>query len=120
MKKKPFMLALMQSALVLTLLVAAPLAASAESASSQRADWNTLNGTQMTTDRVTEVTDADAALRDSVQRAMDSYSSVKVDAETGTVTLTGTVSSQAERDAAIQRARSISGVKAVKSELRVE
>lgn len=147
MKKKPVILALLQSALVVTLLVGAPLAADAEMheqkmpdgvgkpADAQlntppldnrmdrgRADVIEDSRVVTTPDRVLERTDADSALIDQVNRSLDSsgYSGVGVDATLGRVRLDGWVADEQQRDAIINNVQNVGGVRAVDSYLRLQ
>lgn len=70
-------------------------------------------------DRVTNKSDADMQLESQVGAALGSYKDIRVDADKGVVTLTGSVSSEQEKDAAISRAGAVSGVSSVNSDLQI-
>lgn len=141
MKKKPVILALLQSALVVTLLVGAPLAADAisdaqdnkmnrqpspaqippkdDTMSRPGASFDPNNPAMKEPDRVVSKTDRDSALEERVEKTLEPYN-VKVDAEEGIVRLTGTVDTMQQRDAIIQQTRGVGGVQSVESYLRVK
>lgn len=115
-------------ALTLAVLVSAPMAANAGGDSDRlnpqdpiwrnqfRSEWN--NPTFIKHDRVTNSTDADDALEEQVSSAVNSYW-IDTVAEKGIVTLSGTVDTMAERDAAIAAASSVPGVRYLNAKLGV-
>lgn len=63
---------------------------------------------------------SDSAVTDRVERALQSYKDVDVSTDKGVVKLTGSVKSNQDRDAAVTRTRSVSGVTQVKDELKID
>ena len=130
MKKKPVIIALLQSALALTLLVGTPILADASTADNRNPDLNPPYDDRITDneantkwnaeqkaipDRVTNVTERDRVVMDNVRRNLEPYHGITVEAEEGIVRLRGNVDTMQERDAIIQRARSAGGVMEVQS-----
>lgn len=63
--------------------------------------------------------DGDGKIKDSVHKALNPYEDVSISVDDGQVTLKGTVGGNGEKAEAISRARSVSGVRGVRDELRV-
>lgn len=138
MNKKNIIQVLAGSAMALLLFVSAPLAAGMnadkyEDNFEQRQYKqmpapmvNSIQGIEAapkidnpTPDRVTNRSDRDRALTEQVQRSLEPYSGVTVDSEQGIVRLRGHVDTMQERDAIIQRARSVGGVNSVEADINV-
>lgn len=64
-------------------------------------------------DRVLDRTDRDRAVIDRVERVLEPYNGLSVDAEQGTVFIRGTVDSTMDRNMIIDKARSVGGVRDV-------
>lgn len=125
MNRKTFFIGLLQGALAVTLLVGAPLTATADHMDKRNPAVatppmnNSISDTQPMSpmrnekgspDRVLERTDRDKAMITQVERVLQPASGLSVDAEQGTVFIQGTVDTRAERNAIIERARSVNGV----------
>ena len=86
---------------------------------------STTRGGGMYDQNTTNRTSADQNMMNTVQTRLTedtalTGSSIAADVSNGTVTLTGTASSQAQVDAAMRAARSVSGVKDVRSNVTVQ
>lgn len=134
--KKTTLFALFQSALMVTLLVGAPLVADAASNADQAVTPGLRNIPKddrisdteadhtfrydARPDRVTMRTDRDKALAEQVEKNIEPYTNIDVDAEEGTIRLKGKVDTVQERNTIIQRARSVYGVQSVEEDITVK